>query len=58
MKRNRFEAWIRHHKLSNAAAARILGASENAVARWLLKEPPRYVLMACAAHSYGLPDLP
>ena len=55
---NRFDAWIERHGMSNAAVARALDCDPRTVARWRKEPPPRYVLMACAAHSYGLPDLP
>jgi hypothetical protein len=49
-----FARWMDRHKLSSYSAAVALGCSRTSVQKWREKEPPLYVLMACAAYSVGV----
>ena len=49
-----FKRWLDRHSLTIRGAAEILGCSPATVQAWRKKEPPRYVLLACAAYSVGM----
>lgn len=46
-------------KLSQKAACKVLGCSNASIVRWEhgLSSIPRYVALACAAISHGLPPI-
>lgn len=56
---NPFAEWLKRHGLTMRAAADVLGCSTSAVQDWKLgkAKPPKYVLMACAAYSTGVPPI-
>lgn len=50
------KAWRTRMKLSKAAAGRLFGVSQDTWARWEQRsELDRYIGLACAAISFGLP---
>lgn len=51
---NRFKAWLDRHGMSVSEAAEALGVDRRTISNWKVKEPPKVVLMACAAYSVGL----
>lgn len=54
------KAWRDRHKLSRHAAAEQLGCSERSIRNWEggVHMIPRYIALACAAVSHGLPPMP
>ena len=54
---NPFSEWMDRHDLTVREVAAALGCSKNTVANWRQKTPPRYILLACAAWSLGIPPI-
>lgn len=54
------KAWRARHKLSRRAAAEQLGCGERSIRNWEggVNPIPRYIALACAAISNGLPPMP
>lgn len=52
-------AWRERHGLSRRKAADILGCHRNSMNAWERGDStiPRYIAMACAAYSHGVPPM-
>lgn len=54
-----FTAWLERMKFKNKEAAALLGCGINQITRYARGKAkiPRYIALACAAISYGLPPM-
>lgn len=50
-----FTAWLAHMGLNDTKAAEQLGCGRNSIRIWRQRGAPRYIALACAALSFGLP---
>ena len=54
-----FATWIERHHLTNIAASKALGCGVNTITNYLRPgaKIPRYIALACAAISHGIPPM-
>ncbi len=52
-----FARWLQKSQLSIRKASCVLGCSTTSVINWKRRGAPLYILLACAAWSYGLPPI-
>ena len=54
-----FSQWIERHHFSNVAAAKALGCGVNTITNYTKPgaKIPRYIALACAAISHGIPPM-